>query len=618
MTRLGKYEILEEIGRGSCAVVYRARITELDRFVALKVIGGALANEAAFVQRFRQEARAAATLHHPNVVTVYDFGDADGTLYLAMALIGEGHTLRDLLAEEGPLSLEQALPLLTQLADALDYLHSQEPPMIHHNVRPTNILLEGKRDELRVFLSDCGLAPPTETPIGITESDSLLSGAEYLAPEQADSRQWGAISPLTDIYALGVIAFEMLTGRAPFDGNIASVLHGHAHEPPPSPLALVPSLSTDLAKALTQALAKPPAERYPSARALVATLARSPARMRDASEALGLFDGMATAFEEQNWEKVVEIGERLVQLAPDLDRPRIWLTRARDELGIAPEAPTPPSLEPPRFGTGDLPPRVILAGRYVILKRIARGGTGATYQAQDQQRQNKTVALREMSTAAVPPAQRKLALESFQRMAEAVCRLEHPNLPQVTDHFQAWGRYYIAMEFIHGQTLTHMLEGRSEPFSERQVLAWAAQLCDVLSYLHSQEPKIIYRGMKPDNVMVESGTDMVKLFSFSIARFFKPGHEKDTFTFGTMGYAAPEQYGTAQSDERTDIYGLGVTLHHLLTLHDPATQLFVFPSVRQVNPQVSQRVAQAIAKAIKRDPEERFQTVLQMKRALLG
>ncbi|MBN1138386.1 MAG: serine/threonine protein kinase [Anaerolineae bacterium] len=678
LRRIGKYEILQEIGRGKLAVVYRARDTEADRMVAFKVIHSVFAGQAAFVRRFRQTARIAADLEHPNIVQVYDFDDVGGALYLAMSLIGEGRTLRDLLVEEAPLPPDRALPILTQLADALDYLHSHEPPLTHRDVRPANVLLEQDGDNMHVTLADCGLTGLVQVSTDTSESSPFLGDPAYMAPEQADSQRWGAITPLTDVYALGVIAYEMLTGRAPFTGKTATVLHAHVYDPPPSPLDLTPHLDAYLGEALTRALVKSQAERYSSAGALAAALRsdttvqvpreRQRARWydeaaacageqrwaeacrawvsglrgrpdyldneaakrlldaveglleqqdeqaRQSHEALALFDALATAVEEQNWAKAVEMGQRLVHMAPDLDRPQLWLAHARNEL--LSQAPISPMPEPRRFGTGDLPPSVILANRYTVLRRIAKGGTGAVYQAQDLQRQGQVVTIKEKSSAAIPPEDRSLAMNSFRRMAEALAQMRHPNLAQVTDHFQAWEHYYIVTEFIQGQTLAQMLEGRREPFPEAQVLIWAAQLCDVLTYLHSQEPPVIYRGLKPGNVMVTGDTDTVKLVSFSIARFYKPGLDKDTHVLGTVGYAAPEQYGAAQTDERTDIYALGVTLHQLLTLRDPATSKFIFPPARQLNPRVSLRMTQAIAKAIQRHPQDRFQTALEMKQAL--
>ena len=283
-----------------------------------------------------------------------------------------------------------------------------------------------------------------------------------------------------------------------------------------------------------------------------------------------------------------------------------------------PPPPLPPSQQPGRFGTGDLLPLIVLAGRYVVLEKIAQGGMGAVYKAQDRRLQSKIVALKEMSESAIAPAERKRVLDSFQREAELLARLEHPNLARVTDRFQEGERHFMVMELIEGRTLKEMLEGRTEPFLEDRVLVWAEQLCDVLAFLHSQTPKIIYRDVKPANVMVLDGTDTVKLIDFGIARFFKPGKRKDTIEFGTDGYAPPEQYGKSQTDVRADVYALGAMLHQLLTRRDPVTTPFQFPPVRSLNSKVSRRVQAAIAKAVKPNKDARHQSIEEMQIALLG
>ena len=282
------------------------------------------------------------------------------------------------------------------------------------------------------------------------------------------------------------------------------------------------------------------------------------------------------------------------------------------------ETPVPPSRKPGRFGTGDLLPLLTLADRYVIMEKIAQGGMGAIYKAQDQRLQNKIVAVKEMSEAAIAPAERARVLEAFQREAKLLAKLQHPHLVRVSDLFQEAERYYMVMEFIEGRTLEKMLAGRTEPFPEDQVLVWAEQLCDVLTFLHSQKPKIIYRDMKPANVMVLDDSDDVKLIDFGIARFYKPGKKGDTLPFGTDGYAPPEQYGKFQTDERADVYALGVMLHQLLTLHDPVTVPFQFPRVRSLNPKVSRRVDAAIAQALQSRRDKRHQSIAELQDALVG
>jgi hypothetical protein len=278
----------------------------------------------------------------------------------------------------------------------------------------------------------------------------------------------------------------------------------------------------------------------------------------------------------------------------------------------------PPAQQPGRFGTGDLLPLTILTGRYLILEKIAQGGMGAIYKARDQRLQDKIVAVKEMSESAVAPTERANVLKSFRREAELLARLNHPNLVRVTDRFQEGEKHYMVMELIEGKTFKALLEDRSEPFSDDQVLEWAKQLCDVLDYLHNQDPPIIYRDIKPANVMLVEQTDQVKLIDFGIARFYKPGKRKDTIEFGTDGYAPPEQYGRSQTDERADVYALGAMLHQFLTLRDPITKLFDFPPVRSLNSKVSKHVAKAIDKAVKAVMADRHQTIEEMWTALSG
>jgi serine/threonine protein kinase len=288
------------------------------------------------------------------------------------------------------------------------------------------------------------------------------------------------------------------------------------------------------------------------------------------------------------------------------------------ELPPLPPSP-PPSMQPGRFGTGELLPLTVLAkSRYVVLEKIAQGGMGAIYKAQDRRLQDKVVAVKEMSESAIAPAERARILDCFKREAELLARLEHPNLVRVSDLFQEGDRHYMVMEFVDGLTLEKMLEGRAEPFPEEQVLAWGEQLCDVLEYLHNQKPQIIYRDIKPANVMVLNGTDTVKLIDFGIARFFKPGKRRDTIELGTDGYAPPEQYGKSQTDVRADVYALGAMLHQLLTLRDPVLIPFQFPSVRSLNSKVCRRVDEAISKAVQSAKDKRHQSIKEMRGALLG
>ena len=355
--RIGKYEILGELGRGGFAVVYRARDAQMGRDVALKVISGSLAQEREFVERFQQEARVAASLSHSNIVPVYEFGEADGALYLVMALIGQGRTLRDLLAERGPLPLEQALPILVQLADALDYLHHRDPPLVHRDVKPANLLLEPRREkscippsescispsesgispsEVWAVLTDFGLVRSLQASTHLTRSGLTLGTPTYMAPEQADPEHWGEVTPLTDVYALGVVAYEMLVGRPPFVGEWATVLYAHANTEPPSPLEIAPGLGSDLSALLLRVLAKPPAGRYPTARAFVAALRDlTQARVAAAEQEATLKQLEVQArksLESGEWLEALNHCVQMIRLAPDHPTAQKMLDTAKEGL----------------------------------------------------------------------------------------------------------------------------------------------------------------------------------------------------------------------------------------------------------------------------------------------
>ena len=214
MTMLGKYEILEEIGRGGFGTVYKARDTTLDRLVALKVLYPHLTSDPNFVARFQREARAVANLEHPNIVTVYDAGEMEGQLYIAMKYL-PGHTLSALLEDRGALSLTHALPILKGVAMALGYAHEQG--MVHRDVKPSNIIVEETKKSLQVTLTDFGLVKALEDTQALSISGSLWGTPEYMAPEQAEPEQAGGEPDhRSDLYALGIVTYQMLTGQVPF------------------------------------------------------------------------------------------------------------------------------------------------------------------------------------------------------------------------------------------------------------------------------------------------------------------------------------------------------------------------------------------------------------------
>lgn len=284
----------------------------------------------------------------------------------------------------------------------------------------------------------------------------------------------------------------------------------------------------------------------------------------------------------------------------------------------APAGGSGQAAHPPVYQTGMIPPQTILNNRYTVLSKLGKGGMGAVYLVADSRLGGKYWALKELSDAALKnPAERDTAIAAFKREATLLATLNHPNLARVVDFFQESGKYFLVMDRVEGQTLDDALQGRTAPFPEAQVLAWAVQLCDVLDYLHHQNPPIIFRDLKPGNIMLDREGN-IRLIDFGVARLFRPGAGKDTTSLGTPGYAPPEQYGKGQTDARSDVYALGATLHQLFTLRDPGDQPFKFPPARSLNPALSQHVSDALATAVQQEPDDRWSSAGEMKKALIG
>jgi serine/threonine-protein kinase len=268
------------------------------------------------------------------------------------------------------------------------------------------------------------------------------------------------------------------------------------------------------------------------------------------------------------------------------------------------------------FQTGLLSPNTLLAGRYLVLRKIAQGGFGAVYQASDRRLPGKLWAVKEMSDAVITdPAERQRAISAFLQEAQILVSLDHSNIPKVIDSFDQAGKHYLVMEYVDGNTLETLLTARGHPFTEAEVRSWLDQLCSALAYLHSRHPPVIFRDLKPENIMLDRSSQ-IKLIDFGIARFFKPGKAKDTALLGTLGYAPPEQYGQGQTDARSDIYALGATLHRLLTCHDPTSTPFNLPPVRSLNSGISQTIERMINRALQPDPRNRWRSVDEIRATL--
>ena len=311
--RIAGCVIERALGRGGMGVVFKARQSALDRAVAVKVIAAELAHHPGFRARFAQEAQVAASLEHSHVVPIYAAGEDAGHLYLVMRLV-DGTDLASVLAERGPLSPSEAVTLVAQVASALDAAHAAG--LVHRDVKPANVLVEPTARGAHAYLTDFGLAKLASEATGPTRTGEWMGTLDYAAPEQS---QGGRVDARTDVYALGCVLFHLIAGRPPFRRDTdAGTLYAHLNDPPPPLRPVAGAPIPELDEALARALAKRPADRFPSAGDF--------ARAAGAAVAGGAVPAH---------ERSVARGEAAAATQPMVEPPTAVIATARRRIGVA-------------------------------------------------------------------------------------------------------------------------------------------------------------------------------------------------------------------------------------------------------------------------------------------
>ena len=321
-------------------------------------------------------------------------------------------------------------------------------------------------------------------------------------------------------------------------------------------------------------------------------------------------------------------------------------TRIQPTSNITPEAPMPavlaetPAPEPkpytePNMGTGGdtdgkrnklkpLSEGTILNGRYEIVRKIGGGGMGAVYLASDNNLGGVLRAVKEMVQSHIEEEQQEKAINDFKRESMILSTLDHPSIPTIYDYFYDAdeGRFYLVMKYISGGDLASRLRSAPEgKIDEKSITQWAIQITDVLDYLHCQPSTIVYRDLKPSNIMIDGNTGRIMLIDFGIARSISQKEEKGVTAVGTMGYAPPELF-SGNVEPRSDIYSLGSTIFHLLTGADPQSNpLLIFdfqknPRPRQINSQLSDQIERIIMRSVEYNSDARFANAAEMKSVL--
>ncbi len=282
-------------------------------------------------------------------------------------------------------------------------------------------------------------------------------------------------------------------------------------------------------------------------------------------------------------------------------------------IGTPPDTPTamPGNSSSRSLATGSR----LQGGRYVIKKVLGQGGMGAALLATDIRLDGKPVVIKELISDTVDPDHLQDDVRNFKREVSLLAHLDHPLIPNVTDHFQEGSRYFMVQEYVDGENLEEQIERLGQPLKERDVLVCASEILDVLDYLAQQNPPVIHRDIKPANIIIGAKDRRAHLVDFGIARadVAKNVQRKQTSALGTPGYAPPEQY-QGNADPRSDLYALAATMHHLLTNRDPRNHPpFSYPPVRAFNQQLSPEIEQILTRALANDINQRYQSAAMMK-----
>lgn len=609
-TTIENYRLLSVLGTGSTSVVYLGqRLDDPRALVAVKVLryhaSTEAAEQASFRMRFLREARAASKLRHEHILPVLSFGDADGVTFMVMPVI-VGGTLGTRLADgRGPLSLQEIAAYLKQLASALDAAHARG--VVHRDIKPSNVLLD---EHGHLYLTDFGIARlfdsgdgalTREAPATLTHTGQVLGTPYYMAPEQIRGEPVG---PSADIYATGIMLYQLVTGQVPFHGDTPlAVALQHLQETPASPGLLRDDLPEPIESVIMRAIAKDPNDRFASAGAL------------------------AEAF-----------SAGLVALGPDADvesRSSAWrFATGLSEGAIAPADSVPSGASEEAFdalydhlvGTqigGYQLEHLITCTEHDAIFLARQAGATTPYRL-------CVVAL----SSELSDAERATYFGWFQERAHALAELQHPNILSLYDYGVDDGVPYLVAADVAGQSLTELL-GSGGQLDFATIASDLDQIATALGFAHQQG--ILHLGLSTDCVYVRDGTDVV-VADFGLCELLhaaapdavngsmREGGTKDggtererapLYIAHRVGCCAPEQLQGKPVGEYTDVYGLGAVLYQLLTGHpvfsgamaDDVAQQHLYstiPPLRTWRAGLPAGLENIVARSLSKEPEHRF------------
>ncbi len=561
-----RYEILKRLGEGGMGAVYKARDHELDRLVALKVIRPELAGHPDILRRFKQELILARQVTHKNVVRIFDLGTADGRKFITMDFI-EGRDLKSILNEREKIPAAEAVPIVQQICRGLEAAHVEG--VVHRDLKPQNIMLD---DTGRVWLMDFGLARSMELS-GLTRTGVLMGTPDYMSPEQARAEKVDARS---DLFSLGIIFFEMLTGRLPFQADtlMAKLLQRVQQEAVPV-MEIDPTIPPGVSAVVSKCLERDVKKRYQSVHEILDDLLGDTRTISSSGSSSSSGSGQGSA----------PSGSPAMSLA---------------ELGPGSE-----------FGP-----------RYRIESVIGEGGMGKVYKAYDSDL-DRTVALKLVRPELAKDAN---SLQRFKQELLLASRISHRNILRIHDLGDVNGVKFISMAFVQGMDLHDLIAQQGRLPVERAVNI-AKQLAGALEAAHAEG--VVHRDLKPRNVLIDVD-DHIYVSDFGLAKSLdtdKTGVTRVGEVLGTPRYMSPEQAESKAADNRSDLYSLGIILYEMVTGEVPFTGesslQVMFQHVqqqpkdpRQLNREVPEYLATIILKCLEKDPALRYQNAQELMRDL--
>ena len=572
----GVYEVIEEIGRGGMSIVYKAKHPTLGKMVAIKVLSPYLSNDTAFIDRFRNEAQILSSFRHQNIVYVIDFAKEANQYYLVMDLI-DGYTVRQLLQRTGALPSKIACNIMKNVCTALSYTHRKG--IVHRDIKSSNIMVDGNG---KIMVTDFGLSKETNVD-SLQDAPSEIAGTlAYISPEQLDPK-FGHPDIRTDIYSLGVVFYEMVTGKLPFDENSTPVnlAYQHLKSTPPPPSQIKKDLLPKIDAMCLKMLEKKQNNRYQSTEDL----------LKDIEELEGILLYYKAPEEKAEGSYFEVVSDEQEKVDDEVDTTPL----SRDEIPM------------PAYQEDDMYIGKVVRHRYRVERLLLKRILSSLYEGKDIQNDLKVM-------IQIPNESRPTFRTRIEKEIQTMKKVDYHGFVKFIEVIEEDGSCYVIREHVEGLTIKQLL--KKQNFDIQQAVKVILQVLESLKYLHDHG--IIHRDLNSDVVIISS-QDQVKIISLGFTRVEDASSVSSGEFLGVVQYTAPEQITQSKSDFRSDIYSIGILLFEMLT----GTLPFDSPLPVEVMdmhlkkmprlPEEAQKIIplnlqRILLKSLAKSPEQRYQT----------